>query len=202
MRIAFSVAFCGALAFASCTNPAESFTDGAMKALLQNKDSLKALTRDLTQEATTTATAHVSNAIQESSRSLAHNAEQAVHRSADRIDSSIDRFYSSADRTVVNARRELTSPNTLRFIAQARDTLLGAPTQDLVRGLVQGAFQEFRRQQDSTLKALEGRSDSWQAIVQNLATPVLVTLGALAIVAVLVIAILRLFIFLKQRKQQ
>jgi hypothetical protein len=98
--------------------------------------------------------------------------------------------------------RELRSPANLRFIAQARDSALGEPTQKHVQALVRVAFQEFRKQQDSTLKALEGRSESWQTRLQDLAAPILATLGALALVAILIIAILRLILFIKQQRRQ
>lgn len=199
MRIAFALLL---LLLASCSNPARSITDGAVEGLMQSKDSLKALTRELTEEATTTATTYLTKNIEASSKNIFGNAHENLRASASRIDSSVDRLYDGADRTVENARRELTSPATLRFLAQARDTALGSPTQGHVRSLIQVAFQEFRRQQDSTLRALEGRTDSWQTTIQNLAAPVLVVLGGLFIVALLVIAILRLVIFIKQRKQQ
>lgn len=199
MRIAFALLL---LSLASCSNPVKSITDGAVEGLLQRKDSLKVLARELTEEATTTATLYLTKNIEASSQRILNGTEETLRRSATRLDSSVDRFYVGADQTVANARRELTSPETLRFLAKARDTALGKPTQEHVQSLVRVAFQEFRRQQDSTLKSLEGRTDSWQVTIQNLAAPVLVVLGGLFIVALLVIAILRLVIFIKQREKQ
>jgi hypothetical protein len=179
----------------SCSNPAQNFTNAALSAVLQKEDSLAQMTRNLTREATTTATFHARMAVESTAISLtatlADKADTLVENSADRIDASIERFYSSADRTVNNARRELTHPANLRFLAQARDTMLGKPTQRQIQALVRVAFQEFRRQQDSTLLSLEHRSDTWESRVKSIATPILSVVGALVLLAVAILLIIR-----------
>lgn len=193
------------LALFSCTNPAENLTDGAISAVLKRQDSLTALSRAITQTAATTGTAIISDGVLSLAQKLKDKADTVVERSATRLDSSVARAFAGADKTVQhalsNTAQELRNPANLRFLAQARDTVLGKPTQDHVQALVRVAFQEFRKQQDSTLKALEGRSESWQTRLQDLAAPILAMLGALALVAILIIAILRLILFIKQRRQ-
>jgi hypothetical protein len=187
------------LMLAGCSNIGESLTSGAVTALTQNRDSVNALTRSIVREATTTATSIAGDRIETSSKrvitELANNAHAIIEHLGDRTDSSTERFYARADRTYSHAltrtRDELMNPATLRFFAQARDTVLGKPTQAHVQALVRVAFQEFRRQQDSTLKALESRSDTWQEKLVNAAAPVFSVIGALVILFGLILALVR-----------
>jgi hypothetical protein len=190
--------------------------EGSLNAVFRDSTRLRYGTHQLTEEITTTATQNLHTYLQNSLRpsveasvrsisdTLARKTVSAVHLSADRIDSSINHFYAGADRTVERSlrltRNELTNPELLRFLAKARDTVLGEPAQQHVQKLVQVAFQEFRRQQDSTIQALEGRSESWQTRLQNLATPVLAVLGGIALVGVCIIGILKLIFLIQSRK--
>lgn len=199
-----------------CTPIGTSITEGSLNAVFRDSTRLRTVTRQLTQEIATTATQEVRNnlllplqkSVETSVNSIADTVAgktvSIVHHSANRLDSSIIRFYAGADRTIERSltltRRELTNPELLRFLAHARDTVLGEPTKHHVEALVQVAFQEFRRQQDSTLQALEGRSESWQTHLQHLATPILAVLGGIALVGVCIIGILKLIFLIQSRK--
>lgn len=183
----------------SCSNPAEGLTNGAISALSKHQDSLYRISSTLSTTVSTTAT-HI---IADTARSLVLFTKDKVgteanaffSASANRIDSTIDRMYLGAERTVSRSlkltRQELTNPELLYFLADARDTVLGKQTEKHVQALVRSAFQEIRRQQDSTLLALEHRSDSWQERIQHAATPFLSAIGGLVVLSIVILLIVR-----------
>jgi hypothetical protein len=148
--------------FCGCSNPGEMLTSGAVQALTQNADTLRSLTRSLTQEATTIATMHVSGAV----RTLTGNVADTIaakldtqrNRFAQAVSSGAEQVFASGEAHAVQAAHriesDLLSAENLRYAGKLRDTLTGAPVQNNVRSLVRVAFQEFRKQQDSTLKPL------------------------------------------------
>jgi hypothetical protein len=190
----------------SCTNPGEMLTNGAVTALASNADTLRALTRTLTREATTTATAAFSEQAHELTAHLADTLAMRLDTQRNRfltqIDDATNHFFATSEKTAHRIESDLLSDGNLRYAGKLRDSLTGEPVQSNIRALVRVAFQEFRKQQDSTLKALENRSDSWQTRLQNLAAPVLSVVGGLVLLALIILAIIRFILFLQHNRKK
>lgn len=185
-------------------------TSGAVTALTANRDTLRTLTRSLTTEATTTATMLVSSEVrgltEHAASTFSEKLDTQRNRFAQAFDGVSERFFASGEAHAVSSahriKSEFLSKETIQFTSKLRDSLTGKPVQNNVRALVGVAFQEFRRQQDSTLKALESRSNTWQTRLQNLAAPVLAVIGGAVILALIILAIIRFILFLRHNRKK
>jgi len=166
----------------SCSNMGADLTGGAISAALEKQDSLALLTRRLTNEAATTASAVVranaDSALHSFSVTVLATSDTAVARAANRIDSSVEYLWKGADRTIL----------------RARDSLTGRTTQERLKMLVREVFQEVRRQQDSTLRALGAESATWEDRLTRIAPPVLAILIVVLLIGAALVAILKIFV--------